>query len=608
MNEKGPLQTLLLIIAIGGILTISGCSQVDSIPTHSPVAPTPTSGSTPTPEMLTATGLTPQQNVDRYGIPGEILPFEYAVPEGMIEDPAEIQAMIEAKITQLEEINRRFWGDAPGNAEQRQEVFEELWGILDEYYVAFNRLDIDWDAFYEENMEAIGNATSYGEYAYVITNMGYVLQEAHTFAVPSRVTAAVDRGLLDAMGSRYIPWFEPSGDVSFLGGCYTVTFEGEMVFYLVQEGRRNPYHLQIGDEFVGFNGVSWKDWIQAIQASRLPRQGSPAASDDSLEYHLLQSGMQNAQLFEKINIRRVDTGEIETLDVIPKRRDSALSCSERKSPDGWVSSEDPNHPVSIEDDDVFVYGILQEENIGYMVLKKFVFPEGFESEFESAVNDLMNTDGLLIDLRGNPGGDFRISDFSALVHLVRGTEDRYFYFLSVNASSNDDRSTLEDLRDRWGIDCQNVTSSDRFDEAGLCESLLIDSDFDLSPRMLAADDPDKFYTKPISILVDPYCLSACDIFVYLLSRFPEITIIGRNPNGSPTATFLWGRTYDYPNLDEGVLMWFPVAAPYDVNEPSIDHLCRRSFVDHEVWFTKEDVKIGIDTVLEYAIQYTRDNR
>jgi hypothetical protein len=80
----------------------------------------------------------------------------------------------------------------------------------------------------------------------------------------------------------------------------------------------------------------------------------------------------------------------------------------------------------MEDDDVFVYGILQDDNIGYMVLKEFVFPEGFESEFERAVYDLMNTDGLIIDLRGNPGGDFDISDFSALAHLVRGTEDRYY--------------------------------------------------------------------------------------------------------------------------------------------------------------------------------------
>jgi hypothetical protein len=318
--------------------------------------------------------------------------------------------------------------------------------------------------------------------------------------------------------------------------------------------------------------------------------------------------MQNAQLFEKINLRKVDTGELETFDVIPASARSALSCSYRKSPDGWVSSADPNHPVSMEDDDVFVYGILQDENIGYMVLKKFVFPEGFESEFERAVYDLMNTDGLIIDLRGNPGGDFHLSDFSAIAHLVRGTEDRYFHPRAAQSSSSDDRSTLVDVRERWGEDCQDVISADRYDEAGLCERLRGIGYLDRWPSRLRADDPDEFYTKPISVLVGPDCKSACDYLVHLLSQFPEMTIIGRNPNGSATSPVRWGHTYDYPELGESVLMWFPAVAAYDVNEPSIDHLCRRSIVDHEVWLTKEDVKVGIDTVLEYAIQFIRDSR
>jgi hypothetical protein len=554
---------------------------------------------------LTATGLTPQENIEKYGIPGEIVPFEYVVPDGMIEDPTEIQAMIEAKIAHLEETNRRFYGDAPGNAEQRQAVFDELWGILDDYFVAFNRLDIDWDAFYEENMEAIGNATSYGEYAYVITNMGYVLQEAHTYAVPSRVANASDLGFLDTPDLRYIPWFEASGFDSLLGGCYTVTSEDELVFYQVLEGRSNPYHLQIGDEFVGFNGVSWRDWIPAIQASGLPRSGSPAANDDSLEYHLVRSGIQNAHLFERINIRRVDTGKIETLDVIPVSPGFSIECSDWMRPDGWVSSADPNHPVSIGEDDVFVYGVLRDENIGYMMLRNFLLPEKFESEFESAVNDLMNTDGLIIDLRGTSGGNFHVSNFSALAHLIEGTEDQYFYSWAVNALTSNDRSELEDFREGWGEDCQKAIALDRFNVAGLCERA---SGTDRLNSVLRADDPDEFYTKPIIVLLGPYCFSACDYFAHFLSQFPEITLIGRNSNGSATSLNIWGRTYNYPELNESVLMWFPAGARYDVNEPPIDYLARRSFVDHEVWLTKEDVKMGIDTVLEYAIQFIRDGR
>ena len=605
MNDKVPVRSFPLIIVIWCAFTISGCSQVDSTPTSSLVAQTSTDESTRILEVLTVTGLTPQDNIDIYGIPAEIIPFDEDMPDGLIDDPAEIQAMIAAKITHLEEINRRFYGDVPGSPEQRQEVFTELWNILDDYFAAFNRLDIDWDAFYEQNIEAIGNADSYGEYAYVITNMGYVLQEAHTFTEPSRLTNAKERGFLEAVVLRYIPWFEVSGFDSLLGGCYTVTSEDELVFYQIQEDRFNPYHLQIGDEFIGFNGVSWSDWIPALQASRLPRSGSPAANDDSLEYHLLRSGMQNAYLFESINIRRVDTGRVETLDIVPVSLSSSMRCSDWISPYGWVSSSDPIHPVSVEEDDAFVYGVLQDENIGYMVFMKFYLPEGFESEFERAVNDLMSTDGLIIDLRGTSGGNFNVSDFSALAHLVRGTEDRYLFSWAVNSLSSEDRSALEDIHSGWGEDCQNAIASDRFDIAGLCERA---SGYNRLNTVLRADDPDEFYTKPITVLIGPYCFSACDYFVYFLSQFPEITIIGKNSNGSATSLNIWWRTYDYPELNESVLMGFPAAAVYDVNEPSIDHLARRSFVDHEVWLTKEDVIMGIDTVLEYAIQYIRDNR
>jgi hypothetical protein len=59
MNEKCPNQALGLIILILGILTNGGCSQGDSLPTHSPVAPTSTFETTPTLEVLTATGLPP---------------------------------------------------------------------------------------------------------------------------------------------------------------------------------------------------------------------------------------------------------------------------------------------------------------------------------------------------------------------------------------------------------------------------------------------------------------------------------------------------------------------------------------------------------------------
>ncbi len=53
----------------------------------------------------------------------------------------------------------------------------------------------------------------------------------------------------------------------------------------------------------------------------------------------------------------------------------------------------------------------------------------------------------------------------------------------------------------------------------------------------------------------------------------------------------------------------PTVAYYFVDEQPIQHLSRRTgIVDEEVWFTKEDVVSGVDTVREYAIQLIREAR
>jgi hypothetical protein len=53
----------------------------------------------------------------------------------------------------------------------------------------------------------------------------------------------------------------------------------------------------------------------------------------------------------------------------------------------------------------------------------------------------------------------------------------------------------------------------------------------------------------------------------------------------------------------------PTVAYYFVDEQPIQHLSRRTgIVDKEVWFTKEDVVSGVDTVREYAIQLVGEAR
>ena len=521
--------------------------------------------------------------------------------------------MIEAKIEHLQKVNRLFWGDAPGTPEDRQAIFDELWTAADNYFVVFNGLDTDWDSFYEAYHEKIGQVQSYGEYLSILTRMGYLLEEGHVYVTTGRFyTAFLDRGLGDNIIHGPVPGFIPSPFSSSIWACITVTPEEALVVSRVWEGSPNPYRFEVGDEVVGFNGVPWEEWIPRLETAEIAIWGSSAGAETASRYILLRSAMQNAHLFEKINIMRVNTGEIETMPIVFMKDDEDYvqdaSCSEWTETVGLVSVEDTGKTLSWKDDPMFVYGVIEDENIGYMYLKHLdpQAPAQFANQFEEAILALMDTEGLIIDLRGNGGGEFPSPLFGGLAHLVQDTEDRQFYALAVNDLASDDRTSLVRMEEGWGEACENARSDDRFDLGGLCKKAM-ESAGRISSHPFRADDPDLYYPHPIVVLVGPGCASACDHLVHLLSQFPEFTIIGRDPNGSLTSPLNWDRQYTYPQIEDYVIFKLPAVARYAVDGETIEHLCRRTgLVDVEVWSTKEDVINGVDTVREYAIQLIRE--
>jgi hypothetical protein len=594
---RNALKKKLFLSVMALTLLLTSCAQPS-------VSPTPTA-------EMTATDLTPEENVKKYGIPAIVVSFGYPVPDGMIENPEEREAMIKAKIAHLQQVNRLFWGDAPGTPEDRQAIFDELWTTADSYFVAFNGLDTNWDSFYEEYHEKIGQVQSYGEYLSIITRMSYLLGEAHTYVMPGKLaTAFLDKGLGDDIIQGPVPGFIPAALNSSMWACITVTPEEALVVNRIWERSPNPYRLRVGDEIVGFNGVPWEEWIPRLETADIPIWGSSDGAETARRYTLLRSAMQNAHLFEKINILRVDSGEVETMPVVFTETEDGgdATCPEWTETDGLVSVENTEQTLSWEDDPMFVYGVIEDENIGYMYLKHLdpQDPAQFENQFKKAVLSLMDTQGLVIDLRGNGGGEFPSSLFPGLAHLVQGTEDRQFYAVAVNDPDSDDRTRLVDIVDGWGEECEGAGSDELFDLEGLCRKAM-EAARKISTHPLRADDPDLHYLYPIVVLVGPGCGSACDHLVHLLSQFPEFTIIGRDPNGSLTFPLNWDRLYAYPQIKDGVMLKIPTVAPYAVNEETIEHLCRRTgLVDVEVWFTKEDVINGVDTVREYAIQLIRE--
>jgi hypothetical protein len=628
LRMMGLIWMLLLLVACAP-------SRPTPTTTPTPIPPMPTTVSTEEavatctvgpPEVITATGLSVDENREQLGIPAMMVAFGYPVPDGLIADPAEREAMMDAKITHLQKVNRLFWGDSPDDPVEMQYRFDQFWYDIGRAFPDFQGLDLDWDAFHDEYRQKMGEVQSYGEYAHILSFMAYVLKEGHVRLVPGRVLEkqfAPDRPGLPKVNAFLdkAPVFTPL-PISKIGACCTVTLDEELVISLIWDGSPNPYDLKVGDEIVGFNGVPWEDWIPRLETAGIPIFGSPGGAETSRRYNLLRSGMANANLFEKINIRRVGTGEIETIDVVYIGVGEETICHELTETEGLVSVDTPHQPLSFQDDPMFVYGIIPEENIGYMYIKstrpgdsdRASHPDAvaFADEFEEAVLSLIDTDGLIIDLRTNVGGIEITIFYKGLSHLVKGTEDRLIIDTAVRDPEAEDRTKLISASEAWGQEgCSAVPADSWFGR--LCRAYehiwgSLQGEFPFP-----ADEPDLYYENPMIVMTGPDCTSSGDWLVQFLSTFPEVTIIGRDPSGSLTGVYPgvfvpWVYWHEDPTTDY-VHFVLPTVAYYFVDEQPIQHLSRRTgIVDKEVWFTKEDVVSGVDTVREYAIQLVGEAR
>jgi len=513
---------------------------------------------------------------------GEFVPFEYSIPDGMITDEAEKEAMITAKVQNLEATNEIYWGKLPSNKEDLQILFNDIWSFIRTVFPGFKGLDIDWDKYGEENYYRIEEIDNYGEFARMATYMAFVLQEGHSNISTGRISG---KNRLTPF-RKNVPLFN-TDIISRIDACYTITDKEELV--ITRAGKDNPYKFRAGDEIVGFNGVPWQEWVDRLLNSKIPIYGSPASSKGAIRYKLLKSGLTNATMFEKINIKRYGKEEVETLDVIftPFSLGEYDPCYEYITDVPGVKT--PKISVFSRLSDVMTYGIIKDTNIGYIYSTEC--PAGFEEfsgtevwdpyetefsrEFSGAVSKLMGTDGLIIDLRYNTGGK---ADpyYRGLARLVKGEDDLELFTRLERDHEKVDITALKEIEKQRSI--------------------------------FRGEKPDVVYGKPIVVLTSPDCISACDFLIATLAKFPETSnIIGLDNNGSFSGVS--GETYSFG--DDTISRYIPLTAgayydESDIENKNFELLLRRSFVKTHIWYTKEDVANKRDTVREYAINLIKE--
>ena len=453
------------------------------------------------------------------------------------------------------------WGPAP-DLDTRMALFDELWADFAANYAGFGFADRSWDDVKIKVRPKIEAAQTYREFYRELSHIFYDFREGHNLFSSSTIC----RTNL----SKRPPLIWSARSASFWGVCVTPTDDETGLVYRVEED--TPGGLRVGDEILGYDGVRWSALLE--DALKLPFCGEHAAVAESERHQLINAVALNAHLYEVMDVRRGDTGEVESIStdalvesivpqlVLPVVEEHPIACNEQldvgiKQPwRTWNDAYAGDSPVT--------WGILPDTNIGYIYI--YSWGPGAGEGALSAVQELLNTDGLIVDLRLNLGGNI-FDSYGALSVLF--DEDIVGVFSTGERNNPTDYESLAIAREM-----HNVTV-----------------------------DPTSYYEGPIAVLTGPGAISSGDIIAYYLGQHPNSRRFGLPTDGSACFKYDEGTFWaPDPYLWDLWVTRTPCAG-LDVNDVPL--AIAGVFPDEQVWLTREDVLKGRDTVVEAALTWIR---
>jgi hypothetical protein len=444
------------------------------------------------------------------------------------------------------------WGEGLP-AEQKLEIFDRFWNVIDRKFACFQDLDVDWNALRALYRPEVENNVSRGRFAAIMNHMALALKESHTY-IDDRVvnwnTAPAPGIPLLCVGG----W----GDAGHFGAGLTPLPDSTLLVYKTVPS--HPLGLKPGDIVLGYNGIPWKHLYPDLIKAQLPLYGRWWGCSESAYGHswLMAAGL-NWHLFEVIDVIQFEGGDTLHLSTEPMRNQSMhLFCSEQVDVPGVPMLEMDEFLAG----KAVSFGILEGTRIGYVYV--WGWYGDAEEAFYHAVDSLINkspTEGLIIDFRTNFGGNMLLSN--------KGLE------LLFNQSV----STI-------GF----VSRSDPDDHLSM-RSAASPGDY------VIPGNPYNHYGKPLAVLTGPGARSSGDQVALRMTFHPMARLFGRPTTASfNSPAVLEFRDYPWSSA-------YAEADAYLVTRPG-HYLTHDEFkVDEKVWLTPEDVARGHDTVVEAAAQW-----
>ena len=167
--------------------------------------------------------------------------------------------------------------------------------------------------------------------------------------------------------------------------------------------------------------MPWSQIVRELMTGRVPNTFWVGAAPSAYKRTLLWGAGESWHLFDTIDVKKYSTGQIEHLPLDP--------MVNLVAPNYIVNNEQmpiPGVPMPLgyfSDHGAVTYGIIENTNIGYIYVYHHSYA-GVSSEFDAAVRASMETDGLIIDIRIDWGGSYRLNlGISRLINYPTETLD-----------------------------------------------------------------------------------------------------------------------------------------------------------------------------------------
>lgn len=223
-------------------------------------------------------------------------------------------------------------------------------------------------------------------------------------------------------------------------------------------------------------------------------------------------------------------------------------------PENKLSSNSSYFDYYKTDNNNIYYGKIKSANLGYIYIKSFGGNDTLQyTQIDMILNNFIDADGIIIDVRSNTGGNSyngtcisrRFADSLRFVHKTRFR----------NGNKHNDFTP-------W--------HSNYLTPSGVVH-----------------------YKKPIAVLTNRKCFSATSWFILEMRSLPQVTIIGDTTGGGSAQPIV-------RELSNGWIV--RVSNSQRLSPEGKDDQYTGLYPDIPVWISEQDVKDGIDAILERAIK------